>query len=93
MHTKKEGARGNVIKNAITRATIYKNSATTNGATVNGVAKEERETGRERERQGQEHLLSVCGYFNYQNVGNAIVATAVVVALVAAAAAVGKTLN
>lgn len=92
MHTKKEGARANVIKNAITRATIYKNAATTSGATVNGVAKE---GDRERERQGQAHLLSVCGYFNYQNVGNAIVAvTAVVVALVAAAAAAaGKTLN
>lgn len=49
---------------------------------------QKRETG--RERQGQAHLLSVCGYFNYQNVGNAIVT--VVVAIVAAAAA-GKTLN
>lgn len=46
---------------------------------------------RGRETARQAHLLSICGYFNYQNVGNAIVAVAVVVALVAAAA--GKTLN
>lgn len=48
---------------------------------------QERERGVERsegEVVRQAHLLSVRGYFNYQNVGNAIVAVAV---------AAGKTLN